>query len=296
MSFSLYSLGRRLALSLYGGFDIVCGCVVSILYRIKGSLFVSLTTMVLATPTDRSRSPYHLDLMDVLTDLQRDGLVRTVSGRNLPPSLMRSIHDHGFEVVSNRIDSNLLDPVRSYTTDLLMACDDTDNTSIVVAKSLAGGLLNGQWFNHPPEPYMFQYTDREKTQLGSLRSWASRRNKGSKASWRAFQTDIMAVLENISLKHRVSITAVLLRWAIQMDQTSSVVADFTEFLNQGQTADQHIRTTRQLFRLELDEDDMQRLWEASGCQQPERGPPDFDFADLDPDGPPPSGSSGKLWI
>jgi diketogulonate reductase-like aldo/keto reductase len=216
------------------------------------------------------KSPYFMDLLDMATELQREGVVRSIVGYRMPPQVMREAHGYGFRVESNQIPVNLLDPCRYYTPEMLLAVKDT-NTALVVDNPLAGGLLSGRYYNRPGEPYKYELTRSERRNLGSLHQW-SKRFKNNKDPWLGFQSNMMNVLHHIALKHRVSMEAVALRWALQLDDNNSgvvsrivVPCDLRSIEEQTQLQPQRLR---KVFLLELDEEEMGQLWEASGCEKP----------------------------
>lgn len=224
-----------------------------------------------------AESPYLMDLLDMATDLQREGLIRSIVSYRLPPRLMREAHDYGFRVETNQIPMNLLDPCRNYNPDLLLAAKDTD-TALVVDSPLAGGLLSDRYYNRPGEPYKYELTRSERHHLFSLYEW-SKRHRGRRP-WLDFQSNMMNVLYHIALKHRVTIETVVLRWTLQLDYVSSVVVqgDLRDMEEQKQLQPQRLR---KVFSLELDDEEIDQLWEASGCEKPCASLPLLDFDDLE---------------
>ncbi len=89
----------------------------------------------------------------------------------------------------------------------------------------------------------------------------------------------MNVLHHIALKHRVSIETVVLRWTLQLDYVSSIVvqSDLRDLEEQKQLQPQRLR---KVFSLELDDEEIDQLWEASGCEKPCASLPLLDFDDL----------------
>lgn len=74
----------------------------------------------------------------------------------------------------------------------------------------------------------------------------------------------METLEDVALKHRVSLASVALRWALQLDHVASVVVACEVGESSDDRPFDRPRQLRQVFRFELDEEDMERLWDASG--------------------------------
>ena len=211
------------------------------------------------------KSPYFMDLLDVATDLQREGLIRSIVAYRLPPNLMREAHDCGFRIETNQIPMNLLDPCRNYNPELLLAAKDT-GTLLVIDSPLAGGLLSDRYRNRRGEPYKYELARSERHHLFSLHEW-SKRNKRNKDPWLGFQTGMMDVLYHIALKHRVPIETVVLRWTLQQDYVSRVVVqcDLRDIEEQRQLQAQRLR---RVFSFELSDEEIDQLWEASGCEKP----------------------------
>jgi diketogulonate reductase-like aldo/keto reductase len=86
------------------------------------------------------------------------------------------------------------------------------------------------------------------------------------------------VLYHIALKHRVTIETVVLRWTLQLESVSSIVVPWNT--QEEMIEDQPLRL-RQVFSLELDEEDVYKLWEASGCEIPSMELPELDFDNLE---------------
>lgn len=230
-------------------------------------------------------------------DLQRDGLVRSVAGRGtFPASLLREADACGFRIDFHQLPLNLLNPTKDYNAELLKQCKDTD-TPLIVEDALAGGLLTDRHVNQPAEPYLFELEAREKPHMASLHSWANRRVGKAKSSWPRFQKDVMGVLDNIALKHRVSVGTVALRWTLQLDSVTSALVGWEMYRTD---IFDYAKALREVFELELDEQDMERLWEATGCEKPNLETPGFDFENLDGLEEDDNGlflpSNGKLWI
>lgn len=222
------------------------------------------------------RSPlYFLDLLDIATDLQREGLVRSIVGYRLPVKAMREAHACGFVVESNQIPANLLNPCSHYNGEMLLAAKDTD-MALVLDSVLAGGFLSHRHYNQPAEPYLFELSKSERRHKQSVYKWS--KEHGHERPWDSFQSDMMNVLHHIALKHRVSIETVALRWALQLEAVSSIVVPWST--QEELIEDQPLRL-RQIFSVELDEEDEHQLWEASGCELPTKDLPALDFENLE---------------
>lgn len=215
-------------------------------------------------------------MLDCLVDLQRDGLIRSIAGKNMPHAFLREASVCGFAMDSNQITFNLLDPMR-YTLDLRLACHDL-GMNLLLSSPLAGGMLTNRFLDKRIEPPPWQLTPTERNNLSKVVTpWARKHSQTDR--WRVYKGVMMETLEDVALKHRVSLASVALRWAMQLDHVASVVVA----CELGESSDDRPfdrpRQLRQVFRFELDEEDMERLWDASG-EADLRKTPDFNPLDL----------------
>jgi len=263
--------------------------------------YVALSLSLLA---DTKGSQYHLDVLDVLTDLRRDGLLRSIATKNFPPNLLRKAASCGFTIDTNQITLNLLNPTQ-YTKEMQLACADL-GIQLLTSSPLAGGMLTNKFTCTKYEPPPWELTPMERRYLKEVVSpWAEKHSDDDR--WKVFQTQMMDMLDDVALKHRVSVASVALRWAMQLDHVASVVVS----CGLGHMSDDRpfVRpeNLRQVFRFELDEEDMERLWEASGearlVKEPDFNPLvdleniDFDGMEGDDDSQFfPNLSNSKLWL
>lgn len=249
------------------------------MYVIDHCYFVCLVkrlTYVYSLIAGTKGSPYNLDVLDCLIDLQRDGLIRSIGGKNIPPKLLREAAACGFTIDSNHITLNLLDPTQ-YTHEMRLACHDL-GIKLLLSSPLGGGLLTNRYFQTRAEPPPWEMTPTERNYLVKVVSpWARKHSHDGR--WRVYQHVMMDTLGDVALKHGVSVASVALRWAMQLDHVASVVvACRLGKLSDGSPFDRP-RQLRQVFQFELDEEDMERLWDASGEQL--RKTPDFNPFDFE---------------
>lgn len=220
----------------------------------------------------RKRSPYLLHILDALEDLKREGLVGTVSARNLPPTQLREAQLNGFEIHTNQLDLNLLNPTM-YDTEHKLMCSDL-GTSMIAASPLAGGLLSDRYRQHMFEPLSSELSRSGNRYLKThMRDWNARFSDASKIRpWQRFHGTLLSALGSIALKHRVSISTVCLRWALQLNHVSSTSIS-QSLLNTNTNSDEQLKTSklikayRNVFRFELDEEDMALMWELAGVEE-----------------------------
>jgi hypothetical protein len=134
---------------------------------------------------------------------------------------------------------------------------------------LCGGFLSDKHVGKVVLPPMWEWS------LSAQHQWRKTLSEWGKAQlleegkrvdhawlWRRYQQDVLDPLVYISQKHRVSIASVALRWALQSDadRVGSVVvaSKMMEDPRTGRPFDRHVRL-REVFRFELDEEDMEQL-------------------------------------
>lgn len=69
-----------------------------------------IPSLVAATITDNPKSPYHMDVMYVLNELQEEGFIRSIGLQNFPPKLVLKASEYGFPVSLIKQPGNLLLP------------------------------------------------------------------------------------------------------------------------------------------------------------------------------------------
>lgn len=205
----------------------------------------------------RPGSPYHLDVLDTLVDLRREGRVRSFSAVNFPPSLVREAREHGFDLPTNQVTSHVLRPYR----------DDDDahgGTRLSVASPLAGGLLTDDY-----DALLTEWSPRQFRRSPAAAVVLSRRFRDPRRPRddprAVFRRRAIEPLREIGHKHRASVAAVATRWAMQRTGASrlgSVVvasrvgADERWFRTRP-------RDLREALGFELDDADLELLEDVS---------------------------------
>jgi aryl-alcohol dehydrogenase-like predicted oxidoreductase len=237
------------------------------------------------TTSSRVRFYEILEWLDALQELQREGCVRSFSGRNFSPGLLRLCHEHSFPVVSNQVDANLLDPTALSNSELNLACSDL-KMPLTVSGPLAGGWLTDrfalpppqqrrQWSSEPPPlppPWKFTQSERLHFERGLRDVWTAGHGieTGSDGTvWKAYHAKLLPVLQHVARKHGVSISTVVLRWTLQLDEVASAVV--TTSLQREDSLSKRRQELRDVFRFELDDQDMKQMWDVSG--QPSKPAP-----------------------
>lgn len=228
-------------------------------------------------------SPYHLDVLDHLQDMRRDGFVRSISTARFPLHDLRLAFDCGFQMEANQLMSNLLDPT-DYAT-----YAETDPRSLVLSSPLAGGLLTDRYIrgdaNRPP---LFTRTAEVFHYKHTLSKWKTRydtyirarldkprdpyayddsaelRRLLSMDTWPTFRWALIGIIQEIARKHGVSMASVVLRWTLQLDKVAGTVTACQLVSFDPNAVDMRTRQLREVFTFALDAEDMQQLWQATG--------------------------------
>lgn len=240
-------------------------------------------------------SPYALDVLDCLQDLQREGYLRSVAGKSLPWTLLRQADQCGYRIDSNQVDGNILNPVAFDNPEQELACNDL-GTKLLVASPLAGGLLSGR--HYAAAQAMTRRRGRERTNAPTpftpsewyhlkhtMVHWGDHRDDLADDAtvaerWKLYQDKVLFVLHDIATKHGVSMSTIALRWTLQADHVASAVVTCRLLGATDDSWEHRPQQLRQVFSVELDEEDMGRLWEVAGRVVPEPMFRDQDEEDL----------------
>jgi len=212
-------------------------------------------------------SPYVYDVLEILEDMKREGLIRSICGRKLPTNMIRMAKNYGFALDSNQLDVNLFEP-SPYSAEHKLLCQDL-NIPLFIASPLAGGLLTNRYIGRNVMPKIWELLYAERRQWSTnLESWAARNKYGNSHSalWTAYQFKVLSTLETIALKHSVSIASIVLRWTLQLQHVASTVVSCRMiYEDDGLRRKPREQELREVFRFHLDDDDMEQLWKLTGC-------------------------------
>jgi len=188
----------------------------------------------------------------LLRDMQREGKILSISGHNVPTQLMEvAKRDLNFQFDSNQVVCNVVD--QRNLNDMQPYCVE-NGVNMWISRPLMAGLLNNRFLKEMEEPLPFRLTKSQKDHLTIVREWAK---DGTESPWRMFHRHALYTLAGIASKYEVSIAAIALRWAIEMEGTGSAVVG-TQLLAQ-EDASHRPQTLRDVFRFSLDEEDKERI-------------------------------------
>jgi hypothetical protein len=198
-----------------------------------------------------------LDVLDILTELQRQGYIRSIAAKNIPSKILKSARQCGFEIDASQLQGNVLKPPK------------IKEDNVWLTSPLCGGFLSDKHIGKVVLPSMWHWSRSEQHKWRTiLYEWGEAQLEEGKHVdhawlWWRYQQDVLDPLVSISQKHCVSTASVALRWALQLDdadRVGSVVvgSKMVEDQRTGRPFDRHVRL-REVFRFELDEDDMEQL-------------------------------------
>src|ERR1700748_2465634 len=152
----------------------------------------------------------YLEALKHLSDLQQEGKIRHLALTNFDTERLRVIADHGVRVVSNQVQYSLID--RRPERRMARFCSDRPMTLLAYG-TLLGGLLSEKYLGRP-EPH------RSELNTASLQKYKNMLDAWG--DWRLFQ-ELLAVLQQIADKHRVSIANVGLRYVLDRPAVAGVI-------------------------------------------------------------------------
>ena len=211
-------------------------------------------------------------MLDSLFEMKREGLIRSISTQNFPPSLLRSALSCGFDMESNGIVGNLMNThnLRS-DSELGILCSEQD-LSRHISAPLGGGLFTDSvsHFSKKRIETLFGKCCHDKSNIISTTQ-----------KWAKYQS-IKDTLDELSQKYQVSCEAISLRWLLQMNENAgdSVIIgtrlgmDLRE--QQGGSPYNRQSDMREVFTFALEYDDMELLCELSGRSSSQEFPPECD--------------------
>ena len=275
-------------------------------------IFVSPYAMDVLDVLSDLKSDGYLRSIAVATDLDQDYRGKQVQVRRIidkkqveMSSFFRSAATFGFGIDAWQVPGSILNPQPQYISQFAKLSSTLNGGEPAMmtwlSSPLAGGLLTDRHVGKTRYPMPNKLTKIERRHfLTTLYQWGERRGVKVSATsnkvfesdqhlWRRYQQDVLDdCLGYIALKHQVSIASVALRWTIQTTPRGSAVAtcrlspaEDEEGRNKKLSLRNRPVQFREVFRFELDEEDIQMLNELSSQAQQQQQKPFPEF----PDGP-----------
>ena len=240
---------------------------------------------------DNPNSPYHLDTLNTLCEMKVEGLIKSISTRDFPTSLLQSALECGFDIYANNQDGNLLNigHLNSLQSETESMQRKTEYSRILNAP-LAGGLLTS-YFSLKEDIRQLTLSEKKLFDACCVFSSVDRAEK-----WKRYR-EVIATLRDVAFRYKVSVESVALRWLLQIDSNNAILVgtklgmDFAE--EQGGMPFKRHSELRQVFSFSLDEEDIERLNAIAGFSKDVRlnstleSDPREDFIDF---------NDKSLWI
>ena len=182
----------------------------------------------------------YLDALKHLSDLQQEGKIRHLALTNFDTERLSVIADHGIRVVSNQVQYSLVD--RRPEVRMARFCSDHPMTLLAYG-TLLGGLLSEKYLGRP-EPR------RSELNTASLQKYKNMLDAWG--DWPLFQ-ELLAVLQQIADKHRVSIANVGVRYVLDRPAVAGVI------VGARLGVAQHLTDNARVFGVKLDAEDFSMI-------------------------------------
>src|SRR6201997_4256516 len=152
----------------------------------------------------------YLDALRHLADLQQEGKIRHLALTNFDTERLRIITDHGIRVVSNQVQYSLVD--RRPEIRMAAFCQEHGMTLLAYG-TLLGGLLSEKYLGRSEPRRSELVTASLQKYKNMIDAWGG---------WALFQ-ELLAVLNVIADKHRVSIANVGVRFVLDRPAVAGVI-------------------------------------------------------------------------
>lgn len=167
---------------------------------------------------DCEHSPYHLDVLDSLFEMKREGLIQCISTRNFPPTLLRSALSCGFDVQSNGVRGNLMNVCNLRPDSELGILCSEQGLSRHISAPLGGGLFTDAISQRIKWPTKLAS---EKKKIKTLLDTCCRETNDlvvSATQKRVKYLSIMGALHDLSQKYQSPVESISLRWLLQLNE------------------------------------------------------------------------------
>jgi aryl-alcohol dehydrogenase-like predicted oxidoreductase len=193
--------------------------------------------------------PIWKDRLNWLQELKDEGLIRYLGLVNFDTEHFRIAIGSGIDIVSNQVCFSLLDQrAKAGMTQLCLQ----NGIKLLAFGTIAGGFLTEKWLGKP-EPDM-----------NELSTWSQMKYKrfiDVAGGWKQFQ-DLLHTINDIALKHGVSIANVACRYILDEPTVGGIIIG----ARLGQS--EHIQDNLRLFQFSLDEKSRSEIADAIERLQP----------------------------
>jgi aryl-alcohol dehydrogenase-like predicted oxidoreductase len=179
----------------------------------------------------------YLDALKHLTDLQQEGKIHHLALTNFDTQRLNVIADHGVRVVSNQVQYSLID--RRPEVRMAGFCSDHPMTLLAYG-TLLGGLLSEKYLGR---------TEPRRSELNTASLQKYKNMLDAWGDWALFQ-ELLAVLQQIANKHKVSIANIGVRYVLDRPAVAGVI------VGARLGVAQHLADNARVFGIKLDADDL----------------------------------------
>lgn len=171
-----------------------------------------------------------------LRELQIAGKIELLSLTNFNAEKTAEILEAGVPLATTQVQFSLLDPRPEKA---LVGLGRDHDVQLLCYGSLAGGFLSEYWLGaEAPEEFENRSLIKYRLMIDEI------------GGWDLFQA-LLATLKVIANKHGVSLASVAARWVLDQPQVAAVII--------GARNAAHLDRYAELFRFELDEDDLGKI-------------------------------------
>jgi len=191
--------------------------------------------------------PGYIDVMDYLMELKQEGWIRHLGLTNFDTDHLSVLLSCGHEIATNQVCLSVLDP--RALADMSEVCMQND-VRLLAYGTLAGGFLGKRWLD-AEEPC-------------SVPDWSKMKyHRFIKAAggWALYQ-NMLHALNDVALKHGVSVSNIATRWVMQQPAVCGVI------VGARITERQHTDDNSNLLSLELSNDDIAHINKAGELLTP----------------------------
>ncbi|MBT8344972.1 MAG: aldo/keto reductase [Desulfofustis sp.] len=178
-----------------------------------------------------------LKSLEVLKRLQDKGKIKNLGITNWDVEGIGQFVENGFDIISAQVQYSILD---RRPENGLIAWSAENNMQLLCYGSLAGGFLTEKWLGMEDPGYHFENRSLIKYRLII----------DEFGSWELFQ-HLLRTLQSIGHKHRVSLSAVAIRYVLERPQVAAAIV--------GARYARHLPETMEAFTFTLDKEDYTNL-------------------------------------
>lgn len=179
----------------------------------------------------------YVETSNFLKELKEEGKIDLIGATNFDANHLSEIVDSGVKIASNQIQYSVID--HRAEKSMVKFCKK-NGILLLCYGSLAGGFISGKYLGlkEPQEPLENRSLVKYKLIIDD---WGG---------WNKFQS-LLKLLDDISRKHKVSVSDVAVKYVLQKEQVAAVIL--------GSRNAQHIQDTVKIFSFDLSKKEMDEI-------------------------------------